>query len=880
MQSAKIRKEFVRFFEQRGHKHIAAAPIVNKEDSTLMFTNAGMNQFKDFFLSHSSAPYPRAVSVQPCLRVSGKHNDLEEVGMDTYHHTMFEMLGNWSFGDYFKEQAIQWAWELLTMVYRLPKERLYVTIFAGDNQDQLALDQETKSIWEQYTAKEHILLFPKQDNFWEMGDTGPCGPCTEIHVDMRSETARRQVLGQTLVNKNHPQVIELWNLVFIQYNRMATGQLEDLPARHIDTGLGLERLAMVLQDKSSSYDTDLFAPLIEAISTVTGQVYGRDNMVDTAIRVIADHLRAIIFAIADGQPPSNTKAGYVIRRLLRRAVRYGYTCLGVKTPFIYRLVKTVTTQLQEVYPDLQQQHTYIEKIVEEEENTFLRTLTAGLYKLDQMTQTLKANKSSVMNGTAAFELYDTYGFPLDLTMLIAKEQGLVVDEIGFAQALDAQRQRSKQAAVIEQGDWIMVVEEGASSFVGYDQLEATTQIVKYRTVKTHKQQMYQVVLDSTPFYPAGGGQVGDTGWLVVAGETISVHDTQKENNLIIHFLDRLPKTLVTPVQAVVDHTRRVLVANNHTATHLLHAALRQVLGPHVAQRGSLVNDQLLRFDFSHPARLSSQELAQIENIVNQKIRENIALQERRQVSLSVAKSMGAQALFGEKYSDQVRVVTFDPTFSVELCGGTHVSATGQLGFFKITSNTAVAAGVRRVEAVTAVAAEQWVQQQMALLNNLQVLLKYPKDLTKAVHQLLQANTTLSKTLTTYEATQVRAITAQLRSEFRKIHGIHTIIAQATLPQTVVLKQVALELQKVGSPCFVVLVTAIEQKPYIVVALSEDLAQRWPQNAQTIIKELAEFIQGGGGGSPTLATAGGKYVEGLPQVLQMAEKILENSNQEK
>lgn len=875
MKAAEARKQFIEFFEQRGHKNVAAIPIVNKEDATLLFTNAGMNQFKDFFLGHRTAPYHQVISAQPCLRVSGKHNDLEEVGTDTYHHTMFEMLGNWSFGDYFKEKAIQWAWELLTTVYQLPQERLYVTIFGGDDRDQLGPDQEARAIWEQYIAAEQILSFAKQDNFWEMGDTGPCGPCTEIHVDIRPEAERQHVPGQALVNKDHPQVIELWNLVFIQYNRLSTGRLEHLPAKHVDTGLGLERLAMVLQAKDSSYDTDIFVPLIEATATAAGQVYGRKAAIDTAIRVIVDHLRAITFAIADGQSPSNVKAGYVIRRILRRAVRYGYTYLGFEAPFMYRLVGVLAQQLQAIYPHLLQQQTHIEKTIKKEEEAFLRTLTMGLHKLDQIGQALQG-KSTVIDGATAFELYDTHGFPLDLTILIAKEQGLMVDEAGFSQALQAQRQRSKQAVAVAQGDWVTVMEGASPTFIGYDQLEAKARIVKYRTVKTEEEQVYQVVLDQTPFYPVGGGQVGDTGRLEAIGETITVLDTQKENDLIIHYVDHLPVLITVPLQAIVDQEKRALTANNHTATHLLHAALKQVLGSHVEQRGSLVNDKLLRFDFSHPANLSPQELTQIESTINQKIRDNIVLQEHRHVSLSSAKAMGAAALFGEKYGEQVRVITFDPAFSVELCGGTHVSATGQLGFFKITAVAAVAAGVRRIEAVTAVAAERLVHHQLTLLSTLQGLLKHPKDLTKAVQQLLQEKAALNKKLAAYEAVQVQTITDHLRSNLKTIHGIHTIIAQVALSQAAAFKQVVLALQEAGKPFFIVLAAVVEQKPHIGVALSEDLAQRWPQDAQEIVKKLATCIQGGGGGSPTFATAGGKEVDGLSQVLRMAEEILEKN----
>lgn len=874
MKAEVIRERFISFFKEKGHKHVAAAPIVNKEDPTLMFTNAGMNQFKDLFLGHQSAPYQRAVSVQPCLRVSGKHNDLEEVGTDTYHHTMFEMLGNWSFGDYFKQEAIQWAWELLTTVYQLPQDRLYVTIFGGDKRDHLGPDQETRSIWKQYIALDRILPFTKQDNFWEMGDTGPCGPCTEIHIDMRPEAERQQLAGHTLVNKDHPKVIELWNLVFIQYNRLSTDQLEELPNRHVDTGLGLERLAMVLQAKQASYDTDLLAPLLAAIATAAHQTYGKQETTDIAMRVIADHLRAVTFAIADGQSPSNTKAGYVIRRILRRAVRYGYTYLGFETPFIYRLVGVLAQQWRMVYPHIAKQQAYIAKVIEEEEQAFLSTLTVGLHKLDQNVKALQG-KATVIDGTTAFELYDTYGFPLDLTVLLAKERGFGVDEIGFSQALDAQRQRSKQAAVTAHGEWVVVTSgQDASVFVGYDRLEAKVRIVKYRTSITKGKQVYHVVLDQTPFYPEGGGQVGDTGQLIGAEqETIPVLDTKKEHECIMHHLERLPVQLTAPIQAVVDRERRMNIANNHTATHLLHAALKQVLGPHVAQRGSFVNDQLLRFDFSHATKLTSQSLSQIEHIVNQKIRNNIVRQEQRQLSLSAAKSMGALALFGEKYGHRVRVITFDPTFSIELCGGIHVPATGQIGFFKITTSTSVAAGVRRIEAVTAMSAERLIQQRFMLLDALQALLKYPKDLHHTVQQLLQDKTVLSKQLAAYETAQVRALTDRLRRHVHMVQGIHILIDQITLPNTAALKQVALALQGDTMPFFAVLATSLASKPYIAVVVSKDLAQKWPQNAQIIVNELAAFIQGRGGGSATFSIAGGTDASGIPKVLQRAKEIL-------
>ncbi len=870
MQTDVIRRQFIQFFEQRGHQCVAPAPIVNKADPTLMFTNAGMNQFKDFFLGHQSAPYARAVSAQPCLRVSGKHNDLEEVGTDTYHHTLFEMLGNWSFGDYFKQEAIQWAWQLLTQVYQLPPERLYVTVFGGDAQDQLGPDAEAQTIWQQYVAAERILSCTKKDNFWEMGETGPCGPCTEIHVDIRPAAERQRVPGQALVNQDHPQVIELWNLVFVEHNRLATGQLEALPAKHVDTGLGLERLAMVLQAKASNYDTDAFAPLMQAIAAASEKPYGQATATDTATRVVADHVRAITFAIADGQPPSNVKAGYVIRRILRRAVRYGYTYLGFRAPFMHRLVAVLAQQMQHAYPHLQQQQAYVEKIVQEEEAAFLKTLSTGLQRLERLRQ------AGVIDGATAFELYDTYGFPLDLTMLIAKEWGAAVDTAGFAQALQAQRQRSKRAAAVEQGDWVTVstTDTTTPTFVGYDQLTATAHIVKYRTVRAQGQHAYQIVLDQTPFYAEGGGQVGDVGQLSAGNERLQVQDTQRENDLIVHHVAQLPADVTAPVQAAVDAERRMLTASHHTATHLLHAALRHVLGPHVAQRGSLVNDQLLRFDFSHPTKLTTQEIAAIEDLVNEKIRANIPLQEQRSISVAEAKEMGATALFGEKYGAQVRVITFDPQFSVELCGGTHVPATGHLGLFKVTATAAVAAGVRRIEAVTATAAARLVREQSAQLSALRDVLKQPKDLEKAVQQLLHERATLTKALAAHGAAQVRTLAEQLRTQFRTKHGVHHLIAQISVPQAAALKQLALTLLPREAPYFVVLTAEVDQKPHIAVALSEDLVQRWPHSARDIVQQLAQPIQGGGGGKPTFATAGGRDAGGLSQVLPLAQELLE------
>ncbi|MEL6539190.1 MAG: alanine--tRNA ligase [Bacteroidota bacterium] len=878
MQAKTIREQFIQFFEQKGHQQVAAAPIVNKDDPTLLFTNAGMNQFKDYFLGHKHAPHPRAVSAQPCLRVSGKHNDLEEVGADTYHHTMFEMLGNWSFGDYFKAEAIPWAWELLTAVYKLTPDRLYVTVYGGDKGDQLGVDQEAQRIWEQLIDKSHILLGSKKNNFWEMGDTGPCGPCSEVHVDIRSAAEREQVPGHTLVNRDHPRVVELWNLVFIQYNRLANGQLRALPAKHVDTGLGLERLAMVLQAKKSNYDTDLFTPLIQAISSISKHTYGQSTAIDMAIRVMADHVRAVTFAIADGQPPSNVKAGYVIRRILRRAVRYGYTYLGFEEPFMYRLVSVLVQQLQTAYAHLKSQQAYIEKLIREEEEAFLRTLATGLQRLEKLSQALP-KESTVIDGSTAFELYDTHGFPIDLTVLIARERGLQVDAVGFAKALQVQRQRSRHAAAVEKGDWKKILDKPSSTFVGYDQLEANAHVVQYRMTKVQGQPRYQIVLDQTPFYPEGGGQVGDTGQLRLGKDILKVLDTRRENDLIVHEVAQLPSDLGVPLQASVDKAKRMHTASHHTATHLLHAALRQVLGLHVEQRGSLVNEKYLRFDFSHPAQLTHREIRAVEALVNEKIRANIALTEYRQMTLAEASAMGAMALFGEKYGERVRVVAFNPTFSVELCGGTHVPATGHLGFFKITASTAVAAGVRRMEAVVGAAAETLIHHQLALLQTLRGMLKQPKDLEKGIQQLLKDKASLGKQLAAYEAQQTQVVIDQLHGRFKKWNDVRYLITEVTLSNASALRQVAAALQQVTTePGFIVITADIDQKPYIAVALTGDLENTWGRNACDIAQALAQPIQGGGGGKATLATAGGKLVQGLPRVLSLAEEMLRTTPQ--
>ncbi|MEO1300981.1 MAG: alanine--tRNA ligase, partial [Bacteroidota bacterium] len=718
MCSKTIREKFIQFFKQKQHKHVPSAPIVHPDDPTLLFTNAGMNQFKACFLSPQAVSHPRVTTHQPCLRVSGKHNDLEEVGIDTYHHTLFEMLGNWSFGAYFKAEAIAWAWELLTEVYGLAPDRLYVTVFGGDAAENLAADQEAYTLWQPYVPTDHILYGTRRDNFWEMGDVGPCGPCTEIHIDLRP--VGQPTPGRDLVNTGHPEVIELWNLVFVQYNRQAAGQLMPLPQQHVDTGMGLERLAMVLQGKSSSYDTDLFQPLIEGIGHISAQAYGQDPHTDIAMRVLADHIRAVTFSIADGQAPGPAQAGYVVRRILRRAVRYGYTYLNLKQPFMHQLVAILVNQLGDIYPHIQRQQAYIEQVVRSEEATFLQNLATGLHRLAHITQSLQTQGQQQIDGRTAFELYDTYGFPMDLTQLIVREQGFQVDEEGFKQALTEQRTRSKQAAVVATGDWHVIgPTPAATKFIGYDAVEAPVCIVQYRTVQeAHARERYQLVLDQTPFYPMGGGQVGDTGKLVSQTETIDVLDTRREPPCIIHDVSHLPQDVQASWHAHVDLPRRQAITRHHSATHLLQAVLRQLLGPHVVQRGSLVNAQLLRFDFTHHTKLGSDLLYQVEQLVNQQIRANIPLQEQRDVPLTEAKAAGATALFGEQYGERVRVISFDPNFSMELCGGTHVAATGQLGFFKIISESSIAAGTRRIEAVAGEAAERFVLVQCQTLDAL------------------------------------------------------------------------------------------------------------------------------------------------------------------
>ena len=872
MNSQEIRASFLRFFEQKQHQLVPSAPIVNKDDPTLMFTNAGMNQFKDYFLGNKPAPWPRAVDSQKCLRVSGKQNDLEEVGIDTYHHTMFEMLGNWSFGDYFKQEAIAWAWELLTEVYQLPQDRLYATVFGGDEQDQLPVDQEAADLWKAYLPEDRILLGYKKDNFWEMGDTGPCGPCSEIHIDLRSEEERAQVPGRELVNRDHPRVVEIWNLVFMQFNRMQSGELRPLAARHIDTGMGFERLVMAIQQKTSNYDTDLFAPLIAKVSEMTGVRYGEQRETDIAIRVVVDHIRAISFAIGDGQLPSNNRAGYVIRRILRRAVRYGYTFLNLKEPFLYQLVPILAEQFGDIFPEQREQQDFIMKVVQEEEASFLRTLEVGLKKLEQIRKEYQQQK--VIPGAVAFELYDTYGFPLDLTALIAREHGFSVDESGFETAMKQQQKRARAATTADAGDWVVLQDDQKVNFVGYDQLTAEAKIVKYREITEKDKTLYQLVLTPTPFYPEGGGQVGDTGFIKANGEKVSIFDTKKENDLIIHFTKKLPSDVRATFQAVVSGKRRQLTANNHSATHLLHAALRQVLGDHVQQRGSLVNDQLLRFDFSHFAKMTDEEIKEVERLVNRKVRENIPLKELRSVPIEEAKAMGAMALFGEKYGEQVRVIVFDQDYSVELCGGIHVPATGSIGLFKIASEGSVSAGVRRIEAITAETAEQYVEEQETLLNEIKAALKQPKDIQKAVETLVAEKNQLQKQVETLQQKEAGALKDQLLAKAQQGEHATVIIERVSLPSADMLKKLAFDLKNQVEKLVLVLGADIDGKPQIAVAVDEALVQSQGLHAGNMVKALAKHIKGGGGGQPFFATAGGKDVSGLESALEEARGMVQ------
>ncbi len=866
MTSSEIRTAFLEFFRKKGHQIVPSAPMVVKNDPTLMFTNAGMNQFKDIFLGNAPAKYKRIANTQKCLRVSGKHNDLEEVGIDTYHHTMFEMLGNWSFGDYFKAEAIEWSWELLTKVYNLPPDRLYVTVFEGDEKEKLAFDQESFDHWKKYTSVDRILKGNKKDNFWEMGDTGPCGPCTEIHVDLRSEEERKKLDGAKVVNAGHPQVIEIWNNVFMEFNRKADGSLENLPARHVDTGMGFERLCMALQGKTSNYDTDVFQPIIQFIAVNAKKKYGADEKTDIAMRVMADHIRAITMAIADGQLPSNNKAGYVIRRILRRAVRYAFTFLDLKEPFLNKLVPILAEQFKDVFPEIKAQQDFIIRVVQEEEHAFLRTLETGIRKFEEY-------KGKKIEGRFAFELYDTFGFPIDLTQLMARERGLEVDMDEFNKALLEQKERSRSAAAVDTDDWVVVTEGDSVEFVGYDSLECDAQILRYRKVKSKNKEQFQIVLNRTPFYAESGGQVGDVGELQSASEKVYITDTQKENNLIIHFTDKLPKDLSADFHAKINSQRRKLINNNHSATHLMHAALKSVLGTHVNQKGSLVNENETRFDFSHFAKVTDEEIAKIEKLVNDKIRANIQLTEKRNVPVKEAMDMGAMALFGEKYGEFVRVIIFDPAFSIELCGGTHVPSTGQIGYFKIVSEGAVAAGVRRIEAITAVKAEEFIDRQSKELQELRELLKNPKSTVQRVQEILDENTALQKRIEEFTAQKTQVVKKEMLTKIKSVGGINIIAERIDLPTADAIKNLSFELKNQVDNLFFLAGAEIDGKALLSLIISDSLVKDKNMNATNIIRELAKEIQGGGGGQPFYATAGGKNPSGLNKALEKAESFI-------
>ncbi|WP_081165987.1 alanine--tRNA ligase [Niastella populi] len=910
MTSAEIRQHFMEFFRSKGHEIVPSAPIVVKNDPTLLFTNAGMNQFKDFFLGNKKAPFPRVADTQKCLRVSGKHNDLEEVGVDTYHHTMFEMLGNWSFGDYFKKEAIAWSWELLTVVYKIPKDRLYVTYFEGDKDENLAKDEEAYNEWAKLVAPDRILPGNKKDNFWEMGDTGPCGPCSEIHVDCRSDEERKEVSGAQLVNNDHPQVIEIWNNVFMQFNRIWNNEkgglkaftewqeqnkgeaaqklrskkiteltkLEPLPAKHVDTGMGFERLVRVLQGKQSNYDSDVFTGTLAAIEKITNRKYDPKATPASiaewhqavAFRVLADHIRAISFTIADGQLPSNTGAGYVIRRILRRAVRYYYSYLDYKHPLLHQLVPVLAEQFKSVFPELQQQQDFVVKVVKEEEDAFLRTLEKGLKKIDEI---VASAKNKTINGSAAFELYDTYGFPIDLTRLIARENNLEVDEKGFEAEMQQQKNRSRAATALSAEDWMVLSEDGSTSFVGYDHTRSEAKVLKYRKVTAKGKTSFQLVLTKTPFYAESGGQVGDTGTLFFEGEEVAVVDTKKENDLIIHFVEKLPINITGVVDARIDAGRRARTAVHHSATHLLHAALRKVLGTHVAQKGSLVNDEYLRFDFSHFAKMTADEIAKVEAIVNEKIRANIPVV-IKEMPKEEALKLGAMALFGEKYGDVVRVVVIDPAYSVELCGGTHVGATGELGMFKLKHESAVAAGVRRIEAICGIAAEQYINEQLAQLQQVKEELKNPADLLKAVQNLAAENSDVKKKLEHLENRILVGVRNELLHKDEIINGVTFVGDIVEVGNADALKKLCFDLKHHLNDHVVVLCANIGGKPFVAVGVADTVAAARQLDAGKIIKEhIAPLIKGGGGGQKTLATAGGQDAGKLQQVIEKVKSLL-------
>lgn len=873
MKSQDVRKQFLDFFESKGHLIVPSAPIVLKDDPTLMFNNSGMAQFKEYFLGNATPKSNRIADTQKCLRVSGKHNDLEDVGFDTYHHTMFEMLGNWSFGDYFKKEALPWAWEFLTEVLKLEKDRLYVSVFEGNEAENVPFDQDAFDIWKQFVPEDRIILGNKKDNFWEMGDQGPCGPCSEIHIDLRTDEERAAVSGRSLVNADHPQVVEIWNNVFMEFNRKADGSLEKLPAQHVDTGMGFERLCMAMQNTTSNYDTDVFTPLIEKVEEITGLKYTSNevkdiseeqNKTNIAIRVIVDHVRAVAFAIADGQLPSNTGAGYVIRRILRRAIRYGFTFLNTKEPFIFKLVAVLADQMGEFFPEIKKQQGLVTNVIREEETSFLRTLDQGLQLLDNVIAT---NQGKEVPGAKAFELYDTFGFPIDLTALILRERGFSLDEAGFDKAMQEQKTRSRAASEVSTDDWKILVEGNTETFVGYDQTESEAKITRIRKVDSKKDGvMYQIVLDSTPFYPEGGGQVGDKGVLVSANETIQIIDTKKENNLILHFTKKLPENVNGVFVAKVDSKLRSDTTKNHSATHLMHQALRSILGTHVEQKGSLVSPNHLRFDFSHFAKVTDEELQQVEDFVNARIQEQLPLIERRDIPFAQAVEEGAMALFGEKYGDHVRAIKFGE--SMELCGGIHVKNTGEIWYFKIVSEGAVAAGIRRIEAITGDAVKAFFASQENALNEIKLALKNPQDVIKAVVSVQEENAKLKKQVEQLIRDKAKGLKTELAQQIQEINGIQFLAVQVDLNAEGA-KDLAYDLGNLGTNMFLVLATAEEGKPMLSCYISKELVADKKLNAGQVVRELGKYIQGGGGGQPFFATAGGKNADGIQEALNKA-----------
>ncbi|NNE29000.1 MAG: alanine--tRNA ligase [Saprospiraceae bacterium] len=883
MKAAKIRQTFLDFFEGKSHDIVPSAPIVNKDDPTLMFTNAGMNQFKDYFLGNQDPKNPRIADTQKCLRVSGKHNDLEEVGRDSYHHTMFEMLGNWSFGDYFKKEAISWAWELLTKEFGLEPERLYASVFEGDQKEGLEPDSEAADLWKEYLPEERILYFDRKDNFWEMGETGPCGPCSEIHIDLRDAEARKETPGADLVNQDHPLVIEIWNLVFIQFNRKADGSLEPLPAKHVDTGMGFERLCMAVQQKKSNYDTDLFEPFIKKVEELSRKKYDfrypksvhekitdPQTKIDVAMRVVVDHLRAVSFSIADGQLPSNTGAGYVIRRILRRAVRYYYSFLDLQEPTLYKLVPLLSSNFGDTFPGVRAQEEQISKIIQGEEKSFLTTLDNGINRFESLDV-----KDGKIAGEIAFELYDTFGFPIDLTRLLAVEKGWTVDEEGFETALSQQKERARADAKKEVGDW-QEINEGSSDFVGYDQLVVEeSHILKHRIVQIKGKPQYQIVLKTTPFYAESGGQRGDKGKIISGDEVIHVIDTQKENDLTIHIVDKLPGDTKKPVTAMVDKKKRNATSQNHSAVHLMHAALHRVLGKHALQKGQDVDSKRLRFDFSHFDKVTDEEIKEVESMVNNKIRENILLEEDRNVPIDEAKAAGALMLFGEKYGDTVRTITFDRDFSMELCGGTHVSATGKIGQFKILSESSVAAGIRRIEAVTAEGAEKYSNTKIQELEEIRGLLKNPRDVFKQVEVLVDENKNLKRQIEQLQNAQAGALKGQLKNQVVEAGGMNVLVSQVPIQDSKALKTLAYQLEKEIGNLVLVFGAIVKDKPQLMVTISEGLTKEKGLHAGNMVRELAKHIQGGGGGQPFFATAGGKNAAGLKGALDAAAAMFKD-----